>query len=148
MEGCLEARSMVKDQPALIHSSVWIRSIRRGGPPELKSAVRQAIESGLVATCPAITMELLVGARDEAEFTDLQYSMGALTSIPISQRIWADASRLGYTLLKQGFHLRMPDLLVAQCAMSSGRVLWHADSHFEQIRQYSSLQMWLWEVSP
>jgi len=38
----------------------------------------------------------------------------------------------------------LPDLLIAQCAIGGGRVIWHADEDFEHIRQLSSLRTRRW----
>ena len=136
----------MEDAAVLIDSSVWIRSLRRGGPAELKAAVSWAIGAGIVATCPVVNMELLVGARDASEFDALLDSTRGLPEVAITGRVWEGASRLGYSMRRQGHPLPLTDLVIAQCAISSQRVLWHADSHFEQIRRFTELRTRPWNI--
>lgn len=128
----------------LLDTSVWARSLRRRGAEDLKAAVADALREGRIATCWVVKTELLVGARDSTAFDVLSVQFSAIPDVPITGAVWADAAKLGYSLRRQGLVVSIPDLLIAQCAIASGRLLWHADGDFERISQLSSLQTRDW----
>lgn len=132
----------------LLDSSVWIRYLRPRGSEELKTAVHEALADGRVATCWVVNAELLIGARDEAAFDTLLEGLLGLPEVPITEGLWEEAARLGHRLRKQqGLLVPLPDLLIAQCAISSGRILSHADEDFERVGQLSSLRTRYWQTS-
>jgi len=65
-----------------------------------------------------VKVELLVGARDEEDFEQLSRDLEALEEIPIAKEVWLGAARLGYTLRRNGITVPLPDLLIAQLAIS------------------------------
>jgi len=71
-----------------------------------------------VFTCWVVKVELLVGARDEEDFEQLSRDLEALEEIPIAKEVWLGAARLGYTLRRNGITVPLPDLLIAQLAIS------------------------------
>lgn len=131
-----------------LDTSAWARSLRPRAFEELKAAVREALDHRQIATCWVVTAELLIGTRDEATFNDLLGKMTAVPEIPITQVVWQEAARLGYRLRRQGVTIPVPDLLIAQCAIDSGRVLWHVDRDFERLREHSGLRTRYWQASP
>lgn len=130
--------------PILLDTSIWVRYLRSRGAESLGTAVREALNAGQVATCWVVKAELLVGARDSAAFAQLLEALGGATDVTLSPEVWVEAARLGQQLRKLGILVPLPDLLIAQCAISSQRVLWHTDALFEQIRERSSLQTRRW----
>jgi predicted nucleic acid-binding protein len=60
----------------------------------------------------------LVGARDEEAFEQLSRDLEALEEIPITKKVWLGGARLGYTLRRNGITVPLPDLLIAQLAIS------------------------------
>ena len=138
---------MTAPESLLLDTSAWVGYLRRRGADDLKTAVREALAQGRVATCWVVKAELLVGARDPGAFGTLLEALRGVPDVPITAARWEEAAKLGYDLRKQGLLLPLPDLVIAQCAISSGRVLWHADEHFERIRRLSSLQTRHWEAA-
>lgn len=134
-------------EPLLLDTSVWVRHWRRRGAEDLKRAVREALVERRIATCWVVKTELLLGARDLTSLEALREALDGLPNIPITETIWADSASLGYGLRKRGLLVHLPDLLIAQCAISSGRVLWHVDSDFERIRQLSPLRTTYWQAA-
>lgn len=132
--------------PLLLDTSAWVHYLRPRGAVDLKSAVQEALGSGRVATCWVVKAELLVGARDPQAFDALSESLRGAFDIPITDGVWEEAARLGYDLRKHGTLVPLPDLLIAQCAITSHRLLWHADEDFERIRQLSTLRTRHWQV--
>ena len=136
---------MREDQePLLLDTSVWVHSLRRRGWADLRAAVQQALDADRVATCWVVRAELLIGARDPAGIERLSAQLSGLPDVLITATVWDQAARLGYALRRQGLVVRLPDLLIAQCAISTGRVLWHADADFERLRQLSALRTRHW----
>ncbi len=134
----------VNDQPVLLDSSIWIRYFRRAGSPDLLSEVQEAITGRRVAICSVVTTELLRGCRDDEAFDSLREMLLGLVQVPVDAGIWEQAARLGYDLRRHGLPLSLPDLVIAQCAISSGRTLWHADRVFERVKQHTPLQTLDW----
>lgn len=130
-----------------LDTSAWARSLRPRGFEELKVALREALGRRQIATCWIVTAELLIGTRDEATFDDLLEKMTAVPEIPITEVVWQEAARLGYRLRRRGVTIAVPDLVIAQCAIESGRVLWHVDGDFERIREHSALRTKHWQDS-
>ena len=124
----------------LFDSSVWICYLRPKGWTDLKAAVQLAFVEEHVHTCPVVKAEVLIGTRDEAGFARLVGSFRALPDVTITDHVWEAATRLGYTLRRQGLTIPLTDLVIAQAAIENELVLWHVDGHFEQIRAASPLQ--------
>jgi len=131
----------------LADTSAWVRYLRPRGSDDLKVAMREALAREQVATCWVIRTELLVGAKDQNAFDVLLEALRGISDVPITEELWELAARLGYGLRKQGLLVPLPDLLIAQCAISSGRVLWHTDQGFERITEHSSLRTWHWRTA-
>ena len=123
----------------LVDSSVWIHYFRRHGRRAVKESLAKALAKGQVRTCPIIKAELLVGTRDDAGFEKLAGLLDALPEIPIDERTWREAARLGATLRHRGKTIPLPDLIIAQVAMQAEAELWHTDAHFEEIARFAPL---------
>ena len=124
----------------LLDTSAWICYLRPRGWDDLKTAVQQALAAEQVSTCWVVTAGLLIGARDERGFTQLFETLRALPEIPVTDRVWEAAARMGYSLRRQGVTIPLPDLVIAQAAITGDLVLWHVDDHFEHLRRHSTLQ--------
>ena len=124
----------------LLDSSVWICYLRPHGWEEIKAAVRQAFVAERVYTCWVVKAEILIGARDEPGFAQLSEALRVLPEIPVTDRVWEAAARLGYTLRRQRVTIPPPDLMIAQAAITGDLVLCHVDDHFEHLRRDSPLQ--------
>jgi predicted nucleic acid-binding protein len=134
-------------EPVLLDTSAWALYLRARGPAELKRAVQLALDAGQVATCWVVKSELLIGSRDAEAFATLLDVLAAVPDLPVTEESWLRAARLGYELRKQGLLVALPDLLIAQCVISAGSVLWHADSDFENIKRLTDLQTRYWQPS-
>lgn len=124
----------------LLDTSTWICYLRPHGWDNLKLAVQQVLTVAQVYTCWVVMAELLIGARDERGFTQLFDTLRALPEIPVTDRVWEAAARLGYTLRRRGVTIPLPDLVIAQAAITGDLTLWHVDAHFEHLRRHSPLQ--------
>ena len=124
----------------LLDSSVWICYLQAHGWEELKATLRRAFVAEQVYTCWVVKAEVLIGARDELGFAQLSETLRVLLEIPVTDRVWEAAARLGYSSRRQGVTIPLPDLVIAQAAITGDLVLWHVDDHFEHLRRRSSLQ--------
>jgi predicted nucleic acid-binding protein len=129
---------------SLLDTSAWALYLRMRGPSDLKAAVREELDNSNVVTCWVVRSELLVGSRDAEAFAALLDMLTSVPDIPITTESWIEASRLGYSLRKQGLRVGLPDLLIAQCALSHRCVLWHSDSDFESVRRFTNLRTRHW----
>ena len=124
----------------LLDTSAWICYLRPRGWDDLKTAIQHVLTAEQVYTCWVVNAELLIGARDEQGFIQLRETLRALPEIPVTNHVWEAAARLGYTLRRQGVTIPLPDLVIAQAAITGDLVLWHVDDHFEHLRRHSTLQ--------
>ncbi len=129
-----------------LDTSTWVHYLRPRGAETLKSAVHDALTQDRVATCAVVRTELLIGARDAAAFDVLAELLVGVEDVPISDDLWREAAKLGFEMRKQGILVPLPDLLIATCAIRSGRVLWHVDAGYERIRELSALQTHRWQL--
>jgi predicted nucleic acid-binding protein len=90
-------------------------------------------------------MELLQGARDNNEWLMLEEYLDGQDYVEMSDRTWADASRLYFDLRRQGLTIRsVVDCCIAQLALEHGLPLLHNDRDFDKIGRARELrQIWL-----
>jgi predicted nucleic acid-binding protein len=123
-----------------IDTSVWILALRAGGPVAVRQEVEQLLATGRVATTPILILELLTGTRSLREFRELKEDLEALKQLELSPPVWERAYKLGYDLRRAGLTIPTVDIMIAALALEYDCLLLHADRHFEQIAQHSSLQ--------
>jgi predicted nucleic acid-binding protein len=98
-------------------------------------------EAGLldrsIATCDMVRFELLLTARNPADFTELAEDLAAVADCPIGKRQWQRALSVYRSLAEQGgAHQRSvghADLLIAAAAESAGATILHYDEDYERI---------------
>jgi predicted nucleic acid-binding protein len=78
--------------------------------------------------------------RDKQAFAQLSRTVRVLLEIPITDRVWEAAARLGYTARRQGITISLLAPVIAQAAITGDLVLWHVDGHFEHLRRHGPLQ--------
>lgn len=122
----------------LADTSAWSWA-RRADQPLARWAFDRQLEMGRVATCDMVRFEILRGARNAAEFDDLERSLATLPDPRITVREWKRALWVYRRLAARGgSHQRSvkhSDLLIAAAA-EAGRVpVLHYDEDFERIAQ-------------
>ena len=126
----------------LVDSSVWLEALpARTAGQEIRDRVDTLLAEDRVATTGMIQLELLGGARTEAEYRRLAELFSALHQLPASAETWAGAARLGFQLRRQGLPLPFTDLLIAAVAIAAEAVLLHRDRHFDLIAGRSTLRV-------
>lgn len=118
----------------LADTSAWFASRLAS---ELRSQFDKHVESGAIATCDAVKLELLFTARNAGELTARRAELDLLPQCPIGPAEFRRALDVYEELAKQGglHHRRVkhPDLLIAAAAESAGLPLVHYDRDFEAI---------------
>lgn len=120
----------------LADTSAWTWT-RRANRPALRETFDAAVVSGTIATCDAVRLELLLSARDHAEFVRIRGRLDLLNDCPIGKLEWGRALWVYEQLAAQGgAHQRSvkhPDLLVAAAAEAAGLPVVHYDEDFDRI---------------
>jgi predicted nucleic acid-binding protein len=115
----------------LVDSSSWVHALRRRGDPRISARVRELLEHGDAAWCPAVRLELWNGVGDESDRKILRDFEHTLPELLITDEVWADACALASRCRRAGKTAPAVDVLIAACARHHGVELEHADEHFE-----------------
>lgn len=94
------------------------------------------------ATNVVIQAELLIGAKHEREYRELDADLSALPHLGVTGEVWALASRLGFALRRAGATVPIPDLVIASTALSYGCALLHLDEDFKRIARRAPLKLY------
>ena len=116
----------------LIDSSLWIDYFRPKGSSAVKSRVRQVLQNDEALTCGIVIVEVLRGARTEAEYSMLEESITSLQQIPFDNEIFNRAAQWAYQMDRKGRIISTTDLLIASAAFGKALLL-HNDEDFETI---------------
>ena len=124
----------------LIDSSAWIEFLR-GSELASRARVASALRSDVAITDPVL-MELLAGARDEAQDLELRSLLGRARIIRCIPEDYLDAAALYRGCRRQGETVRrLVDCLIAAVAIREQVPLLHADRDFDVIACHSSLKI-------
>jgi predicted nucleic acid-binding protein len=126
----------------LVDSSVWIVLLRAPrGHPQLADRVDALLAAGTAATAGIIRLEVLRGARGEAELDRLDQLFRGLHYLPTDDVTWDAAARLGLQLRLRGVTVPTTDLLIAAIAIGVDATLIHRDGDFDVIAQHAPLRV-------
>ena len=130
----------------LIDTSVWIKLFRdkRG---KFKQTLTKAIDGKDYYLSRFTQTELLQGAKNEREWTELNNYLSTQDYIDPNIPSWSNAARIYYELRRQGITVRNTiDCLIAASAIEHDLLLLHDDRDFEAISKGTSLnQIRIWE---
>ena len=92
------------------------------------------LESGSIASCAPVKLELLFSARGKRDYAQLAFDLGGLPYLPLDERAAAAALAAQAALAERAQH-RLPavDFLVAGIAQVGDATLLHYDHHFDSI---------------
>jgi predicted nucleic acid-binding protein len=125
---------------ALVDTSAWLRVLPpRGSPSTLAERVRALLAADQAATTGLVRLELLSGARTEADFQSLSGMLAALHQLPAPEVRWDDAAHLGFVLRRRGLSVPFADILIAAVAIAAGASVLHVDRHFDLIAAHAPL---------
>ena len=130
----------MSDRLVLVDSSAWI-SYLLGQKGSLAHSVEQLLLDHRVAINAIIRVELLTGARDEAQYAQLEDSLEGLHFLDLTDAIWRRAERLRFELRRAGHLIPLPDVLIACCALVYNCELLHVDHHFDRIAHSAAVKI-------
>ena len=124
----------------LIDTSAWIEFLRDTGSPTCNRVDR--VLGGEIATCEAVRMEVLSGARDEQHLQSLRRLLARAAAIPIEPADY-DAAAALYRLCRRERETvrRMTDCLIAAVAIRADAAVLHNDSDFDTLARYAGLKV-------
>ena len=124
----------------LADSSVWVSHFTGQGHTA-SAAIGELLRAHRLAVNEVIRVELLTGAKDEAQYAELDDTLRGLHLLPISGAVWGRAERLRFELRRKGHVVPVPDALIASCALLYDCELLHADRHFDTIARLTPLRI-------
>ena len=124
----------------LIDTSAWIEFLRDIGSP-----VCQRVDDLLateIATCDAVRMEVLAGARNEQHLQQLRRLLARASTLPTEPVDYDAAAALYRTCRQRGHTLRkLIDCLIAAVAIRGNVPVLHMEVDFDILAQHTTLQV-------
>ncbi len=130
----------MSDRLVLIDSSVWI-SYLLGQKGTLARSVENLLLNHRAAINAIIRVELLTGARDKAQYAELEDSFRGLHFLELTDAVWRRVERVRFELRRGGHLIPLPDVLIACCALVYNCELLHADRHFDRIAHSTAVKI-------
>ena len=130
----------MSDRLVLVDSSGWVGHLAGRRSP-VEAAVGRLLEDRRAAANAIVRLEILTGARDEAQYAELADAFQGLPDRPLSGEVWRCAERLRFDLRRKGQGIPVPDVLIAGCALVHDCELLHADRHFDVIARLAPLRI-------
>ncbi|MGH9106541.1 MAG: type II toxin-antitoxin system VapC family toxin [Acidimicrobiales bacterium] len=124
----------------LIDTSAWAEFLRGTGSPACERV--DALLGTVTATCDAVRMEVLAGARDEAHLSDLRGLLARSSVIPIRPADYDQAAALYRACRHKGETVRkLIDCLIAAVAIRASVPVLHSDGDFAVLARHTSLEL-------
>ncbi len=124
----------------LIDTSAWVEFLR-----DTDSAVCRRVDSALggdIATCDAIRMELLAGARDERHLDALRRLLAMATVLPTRPSHYEQAATVYRRCRREGATVRkLIDCLIASVAIDADVPMLHKDRDFDMLAMHTNLKI-------
>ena len=122
----------------LVDTSAWVEFLRGTNSPVCE-AVDRLLEDEL-ASCDAISMELLAGARDERHLAQLRGLLARTTVLPTSSADYELAAALYRTCRRRGETVRkLIDCLIGAVAVRSDVEILHSDVDYEVLARHTEI---------
>ena len=123
----------------LVDTSVWI-SVLRDKAGALLHEFRNRIGSEVCVLSRFSHLELLQGAKNDAEWKLLDEYLSTQYYLDASENTWREAAKIYFDLRRKGISISSPiDCCIAQIAIESQAVLLHQDQDFERIAEIRPL---------
>jgi predicted nucleic acid-binding protein len=124
----------------LIDTSAWVEFLRDTGSPVCQRV--DALLAEDTATCDAIRMEVLSGARDEPHLHRLRRLLARATVLPTGPVDYDHAASLYRHCRRRGETVRkLLDCLIAAIAIRDHVAILHRDTDFEVITRHTDLRV-------
>ncbi len=115
-------------EPLVFDTSAWSRQ----RDPTVLARWIATDEADLLLACPVVALELLGSARNEEKFADLDRTLTALPTAPVTSSAGAAALRASREL-RGSRRLPAADYLIAAAAAERGAGVLHYDRHFDAL---------------
>ena len=124
----------------LVDTSAWIEFLRDTGSP---ACIRVGALLGTeLATCDAIRMELLAGARSERHRRDLGRLIARAALVPMQPSDFDQAAALYRQCRRRGETVRvLMDCLIGALAIRSDLPVLHCDGDFDALARHTPLRV-------
>jgi predicted nucleic acid-binding protein len=123
----------------LVDTSAWVEFLRDTDSP-VCNAVDRLLDDDL-ASCDAISMELLAGARDEKQLAQLRGLLARTTVFPTTTADYELAAVLYRSCRSRGETVRkLIDCLIAAVAVRADIEILHADADFEVLARHTDVR--------
>lgn len=126
----------------VVDSSVWIPHLH-GFATDATRSLRSAIATGQVVVADLVLLELLQGARSEADARRLQREMELYPCISVLDEAIAVAAAANYRMLREkGITIRKtPDLILGTFCIERDCHLLHGDRDFSAMETHLGLRI-------
>lgn len=124
----------------LVDTSAWIEFLRDTGSG-VCNAVDQLLDENL-AICDAVSMEVLAGARNERQLTQLRGLLARATTLPTTPADYEVAASMYRSCRTHGETVRkLIDCLIGAVAVRAGAEVLHADTDFAALAPHTELKL-------
>lgn len=124
----------------LIDTSAWVEFLRGTGSPACDRV--EALLDGEIATCDAIRMEVLAGARDEHHLERLRRLLARASVLPTTRADYDEAAALFRRCRREGSTIRrLIDCLIASVAIRAATPILHNDGDFDVLARHTALRL-------
>ncbi len=130
----------MNERLVLVDSSAWINYLLNQ-QESIARLVETLLADHRVAINAVIRVELLTGAKDETQYSEMEGAFGGLHFLEMTDAAWRRTERLRFELRKAGHLVPLADVLIACCALSHNCSLLHADRHFDRIAHATTLRV-------
>ena len=123
----------------LVDTSAWVEFLRDTGSP-VCLLVDELLGSE-IATCDAVRMEVLAGARYEFHLRELRRLLARAVLLPTRPTHYEEAAALYRHCRRQGETVRkLIDCLIASVAIGEAVPILHRDIDFDVLARHTALQ--------
>jgi len=124
----------------LVDTSAWVEFLRDTGSP---ACIRVGKLLGAeLATCDAIRMELLAGARNEPHLRDLERLIARAAHFPMQPGDFDQAAALHRQCRRRGETVRvLMDCLIGALAIRADLPVLHWDADFDVLARHTPLRV-------
>jgi predicted nucleic acid-binding protein len=119
------------DQDVLIDSNVYIGLLRSGRDPA--EAIYDRYETTDVVTCGMVKLEVLRGMKVERAYRKLDEIFSLMQYVVSDNSLWEEATKLAWTLDRQGKTIPAQDAVIAACALRVDAAVHSFDRHFQWV---------------
>ena len=124
----------------LVDTSAWIEFLRDTGTPACLRV--EELLGADVATCDAIRMELLAGARSERHRRDLARLIARAALVPMQPGDFDQAAALYRQCRRRGDTVRvLMDCLIGALAIRADLPVLHCDADFDALARHTPLRV-------